>query len=63
MKRYWKCYKCGNIGFTSGRLVDTPPSTMCLNTNILRTSGICGGAYTIEVTEKEYNEFLSLAKT
>lgn len=28
--------------------------TLCINPMIERTSGICGGSFTVEITEEEY---------
>ena len=55
-KRYWKCWKCGAVGYTEGELVENNPSTMCCAPMPVRTSGICGGSFSIEITEQEYNE-------
>jgi hypothetical protein len=55
-KRYWKCYKCGSVGYTEGKLLDNDPKTMCLAPMPVRTSGICGGSFSIEISEQEYNE-------
>jgi len=54
-KRYWKCWKCSSVGYTEGKFVDNSPSTMCCASIPIRTSGICGGSFSIEITEVEYN--------
>lgn len=49
--RYFKCWKCGCKTKTTGE----KPNFMCINSMPVRTSGICGGSFTIEITKKEYN--------
>ena len=55
-KRYWKCWKCGSVGFTEGELVNNPPRAMCCAPMPVRIGGVCGGSFNIEITKKEYNE-------
>lgn len=49
---YWKCYKCGTVGYTEK---GADGSVTCVAPMPVRTSGICGGGY-VEITEQEYNE-------
>ena len=55
-KRYWKCWKCGAVGFTEGELINNPPKAMCCAPMPVRKSGVCGGSFNIEINEQEYNE-------
>jgi hypothetical protein len=52
-ERYFRCDKCGNF-ITK---VDHGQSRggMCTGPMAVRTSGICGGGFTIEMTKEEYN--------
>jgi len=52
MKRYFKCWKCGALTFTeNGKEVE---GFMCTMPMACRTSGVCGGAFSIEISEEEY---------
>ena len=53
-KRYFQCWKCGAVGYTIDG--SSPQNTVCCSPMVIRTSGICGGSFTIEITEQEYNE-------
>lgn len=55
-KRYWKCWKCGAVGYTEGELINNPPSNICLSSMSVRESGFCGGRFDVEIDENEYNE-------
>ncbi len=49
--RYWKCWKCGCITVNENQ-----PEYVCVNSAPHRTSGICGGEFTEDVTEAERTE-------
>ena len=54
-KRYFKCWKCGAITYTEN---NEDPNCVCTAPMAVRTSGICGGSFSIEITKKEYEETL-----
>jgi len=54
MKRYFKCFKCGAVTYTTDGSV---PDFACPATMSVRISGICGG-YFIEIKKKEYNNII-----
>ncbi len=49
--RYFQCWKCGCKTKTDGKA----PDYMCTNSFPVRISGICGGSFTNEITEEQYN--------
>ena len=49
--RYFKCSRCGCI--TGPR--EKKPDYICVNMNPMRTSGLCGGSFTDELTKEEFN--------
>lgn len=51
--KYFRCNKCGQY-ITKVDNIDQS-YTMCTGAFAGRTSGICGGSFTIEMTEEEYN--------
>jgi len=53
-KRYFKCWKCGYPVYTED---GSKPNSMCVQPMSYRTSGICGGSYTLNSTEKEFNAY------
>jgi len=50
-KRYFKCFKCGALTYTEDGGI---PEICCTASMAVRTSGICGGAFSIEISEDEY---------
>ncbi|MFW5847478.1 MAG: hypothetical protein ACOCVF_00975 [bacterium] len=52
--RYFKCFKCGSKIMTTNN--ENGDRFVCIEPVPFRTSGICGGIYSIEITEKEYND-------
>ena len=59
MKRYFKCCKCGSyLTITEdGKEVE---SIVCTAPMTIRISEICGGAFSIEITEEEYNATIAV---
>jgi hypothetical protein len=55
--KYFICSKCGEvvIKVPNPSKVDLTNMTLCVNPMGVRTSGICGGSVTVEITEEEYN--------
>ena len=53
-KRYFKCSKCSCKTSTDN---NKTPDYICTNGAVHRTSGICGGAFDIEITEGEFKTF------
>jgi len=53
LPKYFRCNKCGQY-ITK---VERPSQRdgMCTGDASYRTSGICGGSFTVEMTEEEYN--------
>lgn len=53
LPKYYRCDKCGQY-ITK---VETPNQMggMCTGDASYRISGICGGSFSIEMTEEEYN--------
>jgi len=54
MKRYFKCFKCGG-SLTVTEDGKEAEGIMCTAPMAARTSGICGGAFSVEITEEEYD--------
>lgn len=49
--KYYKCWKCGeSISETEG--------AFCTQPMLFRTSGICGGSTTNEITKSEYDTLI-----
>lgn len=48
MSKYYECWKCGES-------VSTTEGTLCAMPMSFRTSGICGGSCTNELSEEEFN--------
>jgi hypothetical protein len=59
--KYFRCSKCGEsirkVPLPSK--VDLENMAICFKPMIERTSGICGGTFTVEITEEEYNAILN----
>ena len=55
--RYFRCNKCNEALRMIPRpsLTDMDNMAMCTRPVTYRTSGICGGSFSIEITEQEYN--------
>lgn len=51
MEKYYRCWKCGNS-------ISPQQGTMCMESMPVRTSGICGGSMTNEITQSEYVELI-----
>ncbi len=49
--RYFRCNKCGSISVVEN---SRQMNNMCTSYAGYRTSGICGGSFSIEMTEEEY---------
>jgi len=47
---FFKCNKCGSLTATK----DDQDAGMCTLPVTYRTSGICGGGFSIKITEEEY---------
>jgi|688.fasta_scaffold2065801_2 hypothetical protein len=58
--RYFKCSKCGESirKILHPSLSDLDNMPVCIFPMVERTSGICGGSFSVEITEEEYNETL-----
>lgn len=52
MNKYYRCNKCGGSIFKTELKMVRP---MCTAPMAGRTSGICGGSISTEITEEEYN--------
>ena len=52
-ERYFKCWKCGALAVTYD---DKKPIAGCVQPFPNRTSGICGGSFTIEISKEEFFE-------
>lgn len=48
---YYKCNKCGCKTVING---NSPANYVCVNSCSHRASGICGGSFSIEITEQEF---------
>jgi len=48
--RYFKCSKCGHKIQTT----NNDSGFLCTQPTPVRTSGICGGSYNVEISEEEY---------
>ena len=55
--KYLRCNKCGQYIAKADNASQLP--AMCVGSVIYRTSGICGGSFTVEMTEEEYNTQLN----
>ena len=55
--KYYICSKCGDTirKVPNPTKVDLTNMNLCVNPLLERTSGICGGSFTVEITEEEYN--------
>jgi|LakMenE18May11ns_1017448.scaffolds.fasta_scaffold9663420_2 hypothetical protein len=55
--KYFICSKCGEVirKVPNPSKIDLTNMTLCVNPMGVRTSGICGGSVTVEITEEEYN--------
>lgn len=51
--KYFRCNKCGQT-ITKAEY-PSQVSGMCMANASYRVSGICGGSFTVEMTEEEYN--------
>lgn len=57
--KYYKCNKCGNpikITYPENYSLDTHFTVPCMQEAPYRTSGLCGGRYTDEITEEEFKK-------
>jgi hypothetical protein len=54
--KYFICSKCGEVvrKVPNPSKIDLNSMTPCVNPMGVRTSGICGGSFTVEITEEEY---------
>jgi hypothetical protein len=52
MEKYFRCNKCGGAMFKTELETFRP---ICTAPMVGRTSGICGGSISNEITEEEYN--------
>jgi len=52
MEKYFRCNKCGSSMFKTELETMRP---ICTAPMAVRTSGICGGSISNEITEEEYN--------
>ena len=50
---FWKCWKCGSVTKSTNSF-----HSMCVTPITYRTSGICGGSFSVEITEEEYNNIV-----
>jgi hypothetical protein len=53
MDKYYQCSRCG------GSVAVNWDSAMCTLRASYRTSGICGGSISMEITESDYNQVKS----
>lgn len=54
--KYYRCSKCEAIReLRHPSLTKIEDTTMCTRPVTYRTSGICGGSFTVEMSEEEYN--------
>lgn len=60
MNKYYKCDRCGGSLATN---INTNHSIMCTLPVPYRTSGICGGSISSEITYKEYLNIKSMWRT
>lgn len=59
--KYYRCSKCGQYIAKVRNAVELSHS-MCTGSVSYRTSGICGGSFSIEMTEEEYNAQLRVGR-
>lgn len=52
MEKYYRCNKCGQYITKTN---NTEGFGMCTGSVTYRTSGICGGSFSIEMTKTEYD--------
>jgi hypothetical protein len=52
-KRYFKCDICNFVTFTTNNKY---PDYICLSIAQYMIGGICGGEFTIEINESEFND-------
>lgn len=50
-EQYWKCDRCGAICCCES---DNIPTIVCTSPMLWRTSGICGGIFSIKSTKQEF---------
>lgn len=61
MNKYYKCDRCG--GSLATNIHISYNTVMCTVPSPYRTSGICGGSISSEITHKEYLNIKSMWRT